>query len=50
MNSPIQPERVNKENLVREFQGQKVAFCCGGCPAAWDRLSDSEKQQKLSNV
>lgn len=49
MNSPIQPDRV-KENLVREFQGQKVAFCCGGCPSAWDQLSDSQKQQKLSKV
>jgi hypothetical protein len=34
-------------NLIREYHGQKVAFCCAGCPAAWDKLSDAEKAAKL---
>lgn len=46
MDSPIEPAKV-KPSLVREYKGQKVAFCCAGCPATWDKLSDSEKQAKL---
>ena len=46
MGSPINPEKV-KPALVRSFEGQKVAFCCGGCPAAWDKLSDEQKTAKL---
>ena len=37
-------------NLVREFNGQQVAFCCGGCPAGWDKLSDADKAAKLAKV
>jgi len=33
--------------LTRTFNGQKVGFCCGGCPAKWDKLSDEEKAAKL---
>ena len=46
MGSPINPEKVS-DDLVRDFKGQKVAFCCGGCPATWDKLSDAEKESKL---
>ena len=34
-------------SLVREFKGQKVAFCCAGCPDQWDKLSNTQKQSKL---
>lgn len=47
MSSPIDRDKVDA-NLVREYKGQKVAFCCGGCPAAWDKLTDGQKQAKLS--
>jgi hypothetical protein len=46
MGSRIDASKVTPA-LTREFKGQKVAFCCGGCPAAWDKLSDAEKQAKL---
>ncbi len=46
MGSPINPEKVTP-NLVREYEGQKVAFCCGSCPLAWDKLSDAQKEAKL---
>lgn len=46
MGSVIKPEKVTPK-LVREFQGQKVAFCCAQCPPAWDKLSDAEKLTKL---
>jgi hypothetical protein len=37
-------------NLVREHRGRKVAFCCAGCPGAWDKLTDAEKDAKLGAV
>ena len=46
MGTPINPDKV-PVNLTREYKGQKVAFCCGGCPPAWDKLSDAEKDVKL---
>lgn len=49
MGGVIQPEKVTPA-LTREFNGQKVAFCCGGCPDMWDKLSDAQKQAKLETV
>ncbi len=46
MGTPIDPNKV-PPGLIREFKGQKVAFCCGDCPAKWDKLSDKEKEAKL---
>ncbi len=49
MGSPINPEKVTK-NLIRDYKGQKVAFCCAGCPSMWDKLTDAQKQTKLAKV
>ena len=49
MGSKIDPAKV-PENLVREYRGRKVAFCCGGCPGAWDTLTDAERDAKLGAV
>jgi hypothetical protein len=49
MGSPINPDKVAK-NLIRDYKDQKVAFCCGGCPATWDKLTDAEKTAKLAKV
>jgi hypothetical protein len=49
MNSPINSDKVTK-NLIRDYKGQKVAFCCAGCPSAWDKLTDAQKQAKLAKV
>lgn len=49
MNSPINSDKVTK-NLIRDYKGQKVAFCCAGCPAAWDKFTDAQKQTKLAKV
>ncbi len=49
MGSPINPAKVTK-NLIREHKGQKVAFCCGGCPSTWEKLSDVDKDAKLAKV
>lgn len=37
-------------SLIREFNGQKVGFCCAGCPAQWDKLSKAQKQSKLTKA
>jgi hypothetical protein len=49
MDSPIIPDTVDA-SLTRDYKGQKIAFCCGGCPLAWDKLTDAEKQAKLPGL
>ena len=46
MGSKINPAKIT-DDLIREYKGQKVAFCCAGCPAAWDKLSSTKKEAKL---
>lgn len=46
MGTALDPEKVSK-NLTRTFKGRTVGFCCHGCPAAWDKLSDDDKADKL---
>ncbi|MDP6543182.1 MAG: hypothetical protein QGH60_04270 [Phycisphaerae bacterium] len=36
--------------LVRDFSGKKVGFCCAGCLPKWDALSDEDKTAKLAAV
>ncbi len=43
----IDPGKVTAD-LVKDFNGEKVAFCCAGCPAKWDELSDEDKATKLA--
>ena len=49
---PMMGGKVDKTKvasaLVRDFGGQKVGFCCAGCLAPWDKLSDTEKTAKLA--
>ena len=49
MGSAINPDNI-PASLIREYKGKKVAFCCGGCPAAWDKLTDQQKDDKLAKV
>jgi hypothetical protein len=49
MGSPINTNRIAK-SLTRDYKGQKVAFCCAGCPSTWDKLTDAQKQAKLPKV
>jgi hypothetical protein len=46
MGSAIDPAKVT-EALTRTYKGQKIAFCCNGCPALWDKLDDAQKDAKL---
>jgi len=36
--------------LTREYNGKTVGFCCGGCPARWDKLTDKQKDAALAKV
>ncbi len=49
MGSPIDINMVD-DSLTRDYNGRKVAFCCAGCPSAWDKLSNSEKQSKVPGL
>ena len=49
MGNEIDPEKITAD-LVREYKGEKVAFCCAGCPDKWDALSDEDKVAKLAAV
>lgn len=48
---PVMGSEIDSKNvpvdLTRDFMGQKVGFCCSGCPGEWDKLSDNEKKEKL---
>jgi len=37
-------------SLTRVHRCERVAFCCAGCPAKWDKLTDEEKDAKLREV
>ena len=47
MGTPVQAMNVPL-GLTRSFEGQRVAFCCTGCPGVWDRLPYTEKAAKLT--
>jgi hypothetical protein len=38
------------ESLTRDYKGQKIGFCCDGCPAEWDKLSDADKDAELAKI
>ncbi len=49
MGSKLDPNKVPSK-LTRMYKGKKIGFCCAGCPSAWDKLNDHQKQQKLSKA
>jgi len=48
---PIMGSKLDREkvpaSLTRTYKGQKVGFCCGGCPKKWDALTDEQRDAKL---
>lgn len=38
------------KRLTRDYKGLKIGFCCDGCPQEWDRMSDADKDAKLSKA
>lgn len=49
MGNKINPAKV-PANLFRVHKGKGIGFCCGGCPAKWDKLSNAEKMAKLKGA
>jgi len=49
MGGAVKPAGVSAE-LVREFDGKKIGFCCAGCLPDWDKLSDDGKKAALAKV
>ena len=51
---PIMGGKVNPAtvpaNLIREFGGKKIGFCCAGCPKKWDNLPDAKKAELLAKL
>jgi hypothetical protein len=51
---PILGEAINPDKtpdaLTRMYKGQRVGFCCGGCPETWDKLTDADKDAKLAKA
>ena len=44
---PIMGTPVNKAIEMRIYDGKIIGFCCAGCPAQWDKLSDADKKAKF---
>ena len=38
----VNDDPVNPD-VVREYKGQKVGFCCEGCIKDWNAMSDTQK-------
>ena len=49
MGAKIKPADVPTK-LVRMHRGNKVGFCCAGCPAEWDKLTDEQKDEKFAQA
>ena len=51
---PIEGKSIDRmdcpKKLTCMYKGSKVGFCCAGCPAEWDKLTDEEKDAKLKDV
>ena len=52
MNSkcPMKGEAIDSDDPTTDYHGQKVAFCCKGCLAKFNKLTDAEKDAKLANA
>lgn len=45
---PIMGGDIDPE-LVKDWNGKKVAFCCPPCLEEWDELTDEEKAAHIAN-
>lgn len=46
---PMTLEKVKGDGAGTKVVGNyKVYFCCGGCPAAFDKLSKEDKDKKIA--
>tara|TARA_R110002072_G_scaffold302603_1_gene486653 strand:- start:117822 stop:118190 length:369 start_codon:yes stop_codon:yes gene_type:complete len=45
---PIMGGTVSEEGGTVEWNSKAIGFCCGGCDAKWQALSDEGKAEKLA--
>jgi hypothetical protein len=43
----VMPEDPVDPQIVREFNGQRVGFCCPGCTRKWDTMTDAQKSKAI---
>lgn len=48
-NCPISGRTANA-SVTTKYNGKTVAFCCGGCIGAWEKLANDEKMAKLASA
>lgn len=50
---PIMGNEINvaevTDDLVREWKGGKVAFCCPPCLEDWDEMSEEDRARAVAN-
>jgi hypothetical protein len=47
---PLTKEPVNKNAPTATYQGKTVAFCCGGCAAKFNAMSDADKAATVASL
>ncbi len=48
MGNPVKAEDTPPE-LIRDWNGKKVGFCCPPCLEDWAEMTDAERAEKLAN-
>lgn len=41
MKNPVDKKEAEKNELVREYKGEKYYFCCDGCPEKFEKNPES---------
>ena len=42
---PVSGMPVDPDAPTVDYAGGKVGFCCGGCPARWEAMSEADKEK-----
>ncbi len=46
----IMPEDPVDPTITREWNGQKIGFCCQGCLKDWDAMTDVQKSDAVKTA
>lgn len=45
---PMMDMPVGSNPATVSYKGETIGFCCEGCVSAWNKLSDSQKAEKVA--
>ena len=45
---PMMADHPAKDTVTVSYEGSTIGFCCEGCVAGWNDLSDAEKAEKVA--